>query len=184
MTSIIDRIATIVAANVNDFFDAPVDVPVAVDEHRAKIAESFERVREQVDTLFAEERRAKGALDKVVEEIQRLETLAKRALAADDEDAAREFLDKKAGLALRAQALQESYDAAHKTAEEMRALRDRLADEISALDGGDGDDDVLDSGEPDGPAWRFEKREHEPLLTEEELRVRRLEEELANLTGK
>ena len=179
MASIIDRIATIVAANVNDFLDKPIDVPVAVDEHRQRIADSFERLQEQVDALYAQERRAKEALDKVVADIRRLDDLARYSLAAGDEPAARDCLDKKASLAERMQTLQQSYDTAHETAEKMRVMRDNLATEIDALDGGD--EDQADADEPDGPAWRFEARDHEPQLTEEELRVRRLEEELANL---
>ena len=200
MSSITDRIASVVAANMNDLFQNSVDASLAIDDRIDKLAGSLSAIREQALSLFDEERRAKDALDENAEKIELADDLARRSLASGYEDDARVFLNKKFDLTSCRQTLQATYDAAHEAADKMRALQERLEDEIAALkerkraaqkekgeaDGLEAADGLraamlrAEAARSASPEVAAEAR-HGNLSLEEEVALQRLKEELARL---
>ena len=84
---------------------------------------------------MAEETRAKRLVDENAAQIARFAGLARKALAAGNEDDARVFLTKKQELEAEGADLAEIYGVAHGNASKMRQLHDKLVDDIEELNG-------------------------------------------------
>ena len=129
---ILDRFATIVKANINELLDKAEDPAKMVDQYLVDLTESLAEVKRETAGVMAEEARTRRAVDRNAEESARMEGLARKALAAGNEDDARVFLGKKQLDATGAE-LSKAAEAAHANAEKMRQMHDKLVSDIEDL---------------------------------------------------
>ena len=83
---------------------------------------------------MAEETRAKRELNECVEQINKMQTYAEKALMAGNESDARAFLEKKQALVNTQASLQQAYDIAKNNADKMRQMHDKLVKDIQNLE--------------------------------------------------
>lgn len=130
---ILDRFASIVKANINELLDKAEDPEKMVDQYLREMTESLAEVREATAGVMAEEKRTKKLVDDNMAEMAKYEDLAKKALAAGNEDDARAFLAKKQELAGRTEGLTIAYEGAKANADKMRMMHDKLVKDIEEL---------------------------------------------------
>lgn len=130
---ILDRFATIVKANINELLDKAEDPAKMVDQYLVDLTESLAEVKRETAGVMAEEARTRRAVDRNAEESTRMEGLARKALAAGNEDDARVFLGKKQKLDATGAELSKAAEAAHANAEKMRQMHDKLVSDIEGL---------------------------------------------------
>ena len=132
---ILDRFADIVKANINDLLDRAEDPAKMIDQYMRDLTESLAEVKQETAGVMAEETRTKRLVDENAEEVAKYEGLARKALAAGNEDDARTFLAKKQQLEAKGASLAQAYDAAHANATKMREMHDKLVSDIETLNG-------------------------------------------------
>ena len=114
---ILDRFTTIVKANVNELLDRAEDPAKMVDQYLVDLTESLADIKRETAGVMAEEARTRRAADANAEEVARMEDLARRALAAGNEDDARVFLAKKQMVDAAGAELAKAADAAQANAD-------------------------------------------------------------------
>ena len=131
--SILDRFTTIVKANINELLDKAEDPAKMVDQYLVDLGDNLAEVKKETAGVMAEEKRCQRLVDDNKAESERMENLAKKALAAGNEDDARAFLTKKQELDATAEQLKKAADAATANAEKMRQMHDKLVSDIESL---------------------------------------------------
>lgn len=129
----LDRFADIVKANINELLDKAEDPSKMIDQYLRDLTEDLAEVKRETAGVMAEETRTKRLVDENAAETARYEELARKALAAGNEDDARTLLAKKQELATRGANLQTAFEAAHENATKMREMHDKLVDDIEGL---------------------------------------------------
>lgn len=132
---ILDRFADIIKANINDLLDRAEDPSKMIDQYLRDLTENLAEVKQDTAGVMAEEMRTKRLVDDNAAEVARYDGLARKALAAGNEDDARTFLAKKQELAANGANLQTAYEAAHENATKMRQMHDKLVSDIQTLNG-------------------------------------------------
>ena len=130
---ILDRFTTIVKANINELLDKAEDPAKMVDQYLVDLTESLAEVKKETAGVMAEETRTRRAVERNAEEAARMEGLARKALAAGNEDDARVFLGKKQKLDATGAELVKAAEAARANAEKMRQMHDKLVGDIEDL---------------------------------------------------
>ena len=130
---ILDRFTTIVKANINELLDKAEDPAKMVDQYLVDLTESLAEVKKETAGVMAEEMRTRRAVERNAEEAARMEGLARKALAAGNEDDARVFLGKKQKLDATGAELAKAAEAARANAEKMRQMHDKLVGDIEDL---------------------------------------------------
>ena len=130
---ILDRFTTIVKANINELLDKAEDPAKMVDQYLVDLTESLAEVKKETAGVMAEETRTRRAVERNAEEAARMEGLARKALAAGNEDDARVFLGKKRKLDATGAELAKAAEAARANAEKMRQMHDKLVGDIEDL---------------------------------------------------
>lgn len=133
MAGIIDRFTTIIKANINDLLDKAEDPSKMIEQYMRDLTESLAEVKEATAGVMAEEARCKRLVDDNAVQIDKYEELARKALAAGNEDDARVFLKKKQELEGKNEGLQAAYAAAAENASKMRQMHDKLVSDIETL---------------------------------------------------
>ena len=133
MAGILDRFATIIKANINDLLDKAEDPSKMIEQYMRDLTESLAEVKEATAGVMAEEARCTRLVDDNTKEIDKYEELARKALAAGNEDDARVFLKKKQELEGKQEGLQVAYAAATENASKMRQMHDKLVSDIETL---------------------------------------------------
>lgn len=131
---IIQRFKDIMSANVNAVLDKAEDPAKMVDQYLRDLQDDFGKVKSETAAVMAEEKRAKRELNECVEEINKMQNYAERALLAGNEADARTFLSKKASLEERKNTLTQAYDIAKVNADKMKQMHDKLAKDIKSLE--------------------------------------------------
>lgn len=131
--SILERFTTIVKANINELLEKAEDPAKMVDQYLIDMTESLVEVKEETAGVMAEETRTRRAVERNAEEAARMEGLARKALAAGNEDDARVFLGKKQKLDATGAELAKAAEAARANAEKMRQMHDKLVGDIEDL---------------------------------------------------
>lgn len=131
---IIQRFKDIMSANVNALLDKAEDPAKMVDQYLRNLQDDFGKVKAETAAVMAEEKRAQRELDECVEEINKMQNYAERALLAGNEGDARAFLTKKASLEDKKNTLAQAYDIAKVNADKMRQMHDKLAKDIKSLE--------------------------------------------------
>ena len=130
---ILDRFTTIVKANINELLDKAEEPAKMVDQYLVDLTESLAEVKKETAGVMAEETRTRRAVERNAEEAARMEGLARKALAAGNEDDARVFLGKKQKLDATGAELAKAAEAARANAEKMRQMHDKLVGDIEDL---------------------------------------------------
>lgn len=130
---ILDRFTTIIKANINDLLDKAEDPAKMVDQYLIDLTDSLAEVKRETAGVMAEEARAKRLADDNAVQVTRMESLARKALTAGNEDDARAFLTKKQQFDTKGAELQKAYEAAHANATKMRQMHDKLVSDIEGL---------------------------------------------------
>ena len=129
----LDRFADIIKANINDLLDKCEDPAKMIDQYLRDLTEDLAEVKQETAGVMAEETRTKRLVDENAAEVAKYDDLARKALAAGNEDDARTFLAKKQQLDARSASLRESYAAACANAAKMRQMYDKLVSDIEEL---------------------------------------------------
>lgn len=132
---ILDRFSTIVKANVNELLDRAEDPSKMVDQYLRDLTESLAEVKDATAGVMAEEKRCRRMVDENQAQIDKYDGLARKALAAGNEDDARTFLAKKQELVGKNEGALMAYEAAHENAQKMRQMHDKLVNDINTLKG-------------------------------------------------
>lgn len=104
-----------------------------VDQYLIDLNQSLAEVKSETAVVIAEEKRTARLVEKNAAESDRMESLAKKALQAGNEDDARVFLAKKQQVDATGEELKKAADAAHANADKMRQMHDKLVSDIDGL---------------------------------------------------
>ena len=130
---ILNRFTTIMKANINALLDKAEDPAKMVDQYLIDLNQSLAEVKNETAGVIAEEKRTARLVEKNAAESNRMESLAKKALQAGNEDDARVFLAKKQQIDATGEELKKAADAAHANADKMRQMHDKLVSDIDGL---------------------------------------------------
>ncbi|MBE5922602.1 MAG: PspA/IM30 family protein [Lachnospiraceae bacterium] len=130
---IITRFKDIMAANFNALLDRCEDPAKMVDQYLRNLEEDLVEVKKETASVIAAEKKAKRDLDENMEDINKYQTLAERAIMAGNDGDAKQFLTKKAELTKLSADLQLTYNLAKDNADKMRQMHDKLVSDIEQL---------------------------------------------------
>lgn len=130
---IMTRFKDIMAANVNALLDKAEDPEKMIDQYLRNLESDFAKVKAETASIIAEEKSAKRKLDECDEEIGKMGEYAKKAVAAGNDNDARQFLTKKNELTQKREVLAKSYELAQANSEKMRQMHDKLESDISEM---------------------------------------------------
>lgn len=130
---IITRFKDIMAANFNALLDRCEDPEKMIDQYLRNLEQDFAKVKAETAAIMAEEKSAKRKLDECESEINKMTEYAKKAVAAGNDDEARQFLSKKAELTQKQEVLAKDYEMACSNTTKMRQMHDKLESDISEL---------------------------------------------------
>lgn len=131
---IISRFKDIMSANINALLDKCEDPEKMIDQYMRNLQSDLGKVKAETASVMADEQRAKRELDECTAEINKLQAYAEKAVAAGNDDDARQFLAKKQTLVTKQQAFQQTYTLAADNAAKMRQMHDKLVNDINELD--------------------------------------------------
>lgn len=132
---ILTRFKDIMSANINALLDKAENPEKMIDQYLRNLESDFASVKAETASVMAEEKSAKRKLDDCADEIAKMAEYAKKAVAAGNDDEARQFLSKKAELTEKQAVLQKQYDICADNANKMREMHDKLAQDIASLKG-------------------------------------------------
>lgn len=132
---VLSRFKDIMAANVNALLDKAEDPQKMIDQYLRDLEGDLAKVKAETASMMAEEKAAKRQLDECSEEIEKMASYAKKAVAAGNDSEAKQFLQKKSELSGRKDALQKKYDIAVANSAQMREMHDKLESDIASLKG-------------------------------------------------
>ena len=130
---IITRFKDIMASNVNALLDKAEDPEKMIDQYLRNLESDFAKVKAETASIMAEVKSAKRKLDECDEEIAKMGEYAKKAVAAGNDNDARQFLTKKNELTQKREVLAKDYELAQENAEKMRQMHDKLESDISEM---------------------------------------------------
>lgn len=130
---IITRFRDIMAANVNALLDKAEDPEKMIDQYLRNLESDFAKVKAETASIMADVKSAKRKLDECDEEIVKMGEYAKKAVAAGNDNDARQFLTKKNELTQKREVLAKEYELAQANAEKMRQMHDKLESDISEM---------------------------------------------------
>ena len=123
---ILDRFSDIAKANINDALDRCEDPSKMIEQYLRELTDDLIEVKRETAGIMAEETRAKRLVDENAAQIARFAGLARKALAAGNEDDARVFLTKKQELEA------EASTVARGAIDRMEDAADALLDQANA----------------------------------------------------
>ena len=132
---VLSRFRDSMAANVNALLDKAEDPQKMIDQYLRDLEGDLAKVKAETASMMAEEKAAKRDLDECNEEIGKMADYAKRAVAAGNDNEAKQFLQKKSELSGRQETLQKKYDIAVSNSAQMREMHDKLESDIASLKG-------------------------------------------------
>jgi len=121
------------SANINALLDKAEDPAKMIDQTLRNLANDLAAVKKETAGVMAEETRTRREADANLAEVNKNMELARKALAAGNEDHARVFLNKKNELEAKGVELQKLAEAAQENAVQMRQMHDKLVKDINAL---------------------------------------------------
>lgn len=130
---IISRFKDIMESNINALLDKFEDPSKMIDQYLRNLEKDLEEVKKETASVMAEETRAKRALDECEAEIAKMQSYAEKAVLAGNDEDAKKFLMKKKELVVKQTSLSETYKVAQENAAKMRAMHDKLVQDISQL---------------------------------------------------
>ena len=132
---VLSRFKDIMAANVNALLDKAEDPQKMIDQYLRDLEGDLAKVKAETASMMAEEKAARRQLDECNEEIGKMAEYAKKAVAAGNDNEAKQFLQKKSELSGKQETLQKKYDIAVANSAQMREMHDKLESDIASLKG-------------------------------------------------
>lgn len=130
---VISRFKDIMSANMNALLDKAEDPEKMIDQYLRDLESDLGKVKAETASVMAEETRCKRELSECTEEIEKMQKYAEKAVMAGNDSDARQFLAKKAQLTEKQASLQKTYDLAAANAAKMKAMHDKLVNDIAEL---------------------------------------------------
>ncbi len=130
---IISRFKDIMSANFNALLDKCEDPEKMIDQYLRNLEKDLASVKAETASVMAEEKAAKRKLDENEEETAKMAEYAKKAVAAGNDNEARQFLAKKAELTSAHEVLEKQYTLACENAAKMKEMHNKLEMDISSL---------------------------------------------------
>lgn len=130
---IISRFKDIMSANINALLDKAEDPEKMIDQYLRNLESDLGKVKAETAAVMAEETRCKRELNECTAQIDKYQQYAQKAVAAGNDEDARQFLAKKAQLVQQQTSMQQSYDIAAANATKMRQMHDKLSKDIAEL---------------------------------------------------
>lgn len=130
---VLTRFKDIMAANFNALLDRCEDPEKMIDQYLRNLEQDFAKVKAETASIMAEEKSAKRKLDECESEIAKMTEYAKKAVAAGNDNEARQFLEKKSELTQKQEVLAGNYEMACDNSAKMRQMHDKLEADISDL---------------------------------------------------
>ncbi|MCL1998135.1 MAG: PspA/IM30 family protein [Turicibacter sp.] len=130
---ILSRFKNIMSANINALLDKAENPEKMIDQTLRNLANDLAAVKKETAGVMAEETRTRREMDANLAEVKKNMDLARKALAAGNEDHARVFLNKKNELEHHGLELSKLAEAAQQNAVQMRQMHDKLVKDINSL---------------------------------------------------
>ncbi len=130
---ILTRFKDIMSSNINALLDKMEDPEKMIDQYLRNLESDLGKVKAETAAIMAEETRAKRELDECVEEVEKMQNYAQKAVLAGNDADARAFLEKKQQLVAKQNSLQTAYTAAAENAAKMRQMHDKIVGDINEL---------------------------------------------------
>ncbi len=121
------------APTFKQLLDQEDDPKVAVDNYLVSLYTTLQSIRQDTETALALTQARKRECQENAAQIERFENLAKKALAAGNEDDARVFVAKKQELETQREELEQDFQEAQKASDAMSDLYDNIVEHIEAL---------------------------------------------------
>ena len=130
---ILSRFKAIMEANLNALLDKAEDPEKMVDQILRDLQDDLGKVKAETAGIMAEEARAQRAYDDALDEVNKLQQYAEKAVLAGNDEDARAFLQQKQKKSEQLVSLKQAYDMAHENSEKMKSMHDHLTQEISEM---------------------------------------------------
>ena len=130
---ILSRFTNIMSSNINALLDRAENPEKMIDQTLRNLAGDLASVKKETAAVMAEETRTRRASEANIAEVKKNMELARKALAAGNEDHARVFLNKKNELEAEGVTLHKLAEAAQENAVQMRQMHDKLVKDINSL---------------------------------------------------
>ncbi|MBP3729161.1 MAG: PspA/IM30 family protein [Lachnospiraceae bacterium] len=130
---ILSRFKDIISSNVNALLDKAEDPEKMIEQYLRELTGDLAEVKRETASVMADEAKAKRNLVSNQEEIEKYTAMAKKALAAGDEEAAKVFIKKKQSLEEVGESLQQMFDVAASNSAKMRQMHDKLVKDLQEL---------------------------------------------------
>lgn len=131
---ILNRFKDIMSANINAILDKCENPEKMIDEYMRQVVEQLAEVKKETAGVMAEEKRTKRLVDENIEQIEKYDQFARKALTAGNEEDAKTFLAKKQEYVNNGVDLQKSYEVAKANATKMREMHDKLTKDVQKLE--------------------------------------------------
>lgn len=131
---ILNRFKDIMSANINAILDKCENPEKMIDEYMRQVVEELAEVKKETAGVMAEEKRTKREVDENVEQVEKYDQFARKALAAGNEEDAKTFLTKKQEYVNNGIDLQKAYEVAKANATKMREMHDKLTKDVQELE--------------------------------------------------
>lgn len=133
MASIMERIRLLARTEVSELREKYEDPEKAVKQAIADAMVTYASLKRDATEVYEAEAQARSRVEQLTHEVERWHKVARKALAAGNEDDARLALSRRQDLLDRLKAPQELYDQAHKVADAFRKRLAELEDGINQL---------------------------------------------------
>lgn len=130
---IISRFKDIMAANINALLDKAEDPEKMIDQLLRNLTSDLAKVKSETAAIMAEESRTEREMNACRKQVAELQGYAEKAVRAGSDEDARRFLQEKATQEGKLSGLTEAYNLAHENAVNMRAMHDKLVDDVNTL---------------------------------------------------
>ncbi len=131
---ILARFKDIMASNINALLDKCEDPEKMIDQCIRNLSSDLAKVKQETASIMAQEKSCKRELDECEAEINKMQNYAVKAVSAGNDADARKFLAEKAKLSSKMADLQTNYELAADNANKMRAMHDKLTNDIKELE--------------------------------------------------
>ena len=132
--SILERFKTIMTSNINALLDKAEDPEKMIDQILRDLDRDLRNVKAETASIMADEKRAKRELNECINDIDKMENYAMKALKQENEEDARRFLQEKKNLEDKEGALKTSYELAAENSIKMKEMHDKLLKDIEELE--------------------------------------------------
>lgn len=131
---IFSRMKDIMASNINAILDKAEDPSKMIEQMLRQAREDLAEVKQETATVMANEKDAYRKLQETTEEMDKYTKAAEKAVKSGNDADALKLLESKDRVSQKLQGIKENYDAAHKDAENMRTMYNKLSNDIESLE--------------------------------------------------